>query len=62
MQGYCNVYSKDHFEADIDKHNVYMGCHQDAKFEHFDISNMIYNKFLHSAVSYTLNGETLTSC
>ena len=36
---------------------VYMRCHQDTKVTHFDISNVIYHKFSHGAVSYTLNGE-----
>ena len=36
-----------------------MGRHQDAKVEHFDVSNMIYHKFSHGAVSYTLNGENV---
>ena len=34
-----------------------MRRHQDAKVEHFDVSNVIYHKFSHGAVSYTLNGE-----
>ena len=38
---------------------VYMRCHQDAKVERFDISNVIYHKFSHNAVSYTLNGENV---
>ena len=39
--------------------HVYMGRHQGAKVEHFDVSNVIYHKFSHSAVSYTLNGENV---
>ena len=39
--------------------HVYMRRHQDAKVKHFDISNMIYHKFSHGAVSYTLNGENV---
>ena len=35
--------------------HVYMGHHQGAKVKHF--SNVIYHKFSHGAVSYTLNGE-----
>ena len=34
-----------------------MRRHQDAKVKHFDVSNMIYHKFSHGAISYTLNGE-----
>ena len=39
--------------------HVYMRRHQDAKVKHFDVSNVIYHKFSHSAVSYTLNGENV---
>ena len=39
------------------KLNVYIRRHQGAKVKHFDISNVIYHKFSHGAVSYTLNGE-----
>ena len=33
--------------------------HQDAKVKHFDVSNAIYHKFSHGAVSYMLNGENV---
>ena len=36
---------------------VYMLRHQGAKVEHFDVSDVIYHKFSHGAVSYMLNGE-----
>ena len=36
-----------------------MQRHQGAKVEHFDVSNVIYHKFSHGAVSYTLNGENV---
>ena len=39
--------------------HVYMQRHQGAKVEHFDVSNVIYHKFSHGAVSYTLNGENI---
>ena len=39
--------------------HVYMQRHQGTKVEHFDVSNVIYHKFSHSAVSYTLNGENV---
>ena len=39
--------------------HVYMRRHQGAKVEHFDVSNVIYHKFSHGAVSYTLNGENV---
>ena len=39
--------------------HVYMQRHQGAKVEHFDVSSVIYHKFSHGAVSYTLNGENV---
>ena len=36
-----------------------MRRHQGAKDAHFDISNVIYHKFSHGGVSYTLNGENV---
>ena len=36
-----------------------MRRHQDAKVKHFDVSDVTYHKFSHSAVSYTLNGENV---
>ena len=39
--------------------HVYMRCHQGVKVNHFDISNVIYHKFSHGAVSYTFNGENV---
>ena len=36
-----------------------MRRHQGAKVEHFNVSNVIYHKFSHGAVSYTLNGENV---
>ena len=36
-----------------------MRRNQGAKVEHFDVSNVIYHKFSHGAVSYTLNGENV---
>ena len=39
--------------------HVYMRRHQGAKFEHFDVSNVIYHKFSHGAVSYMLNVENV---
>ena len=38
---------------------VYMRGHQGVKFEHFDISEVFYQKFSHGAVSYTLDGENV---
>ena len=39
--------------------HVYMRRHQGAKVKHFDVSDVIYHKFSHGAVSYTLNGENV---
>ena len=39
--------------------HVYMRHYQGAKVTHFDVSNVIYHKFLHGAVSYTPNGENV---
>ena len=39
--------------------HVYMQRHQSAKVKHFDVSNVIYHKFSHGAVSYTLHGENV---
>ena len=39
--------------------HVYMRCYQDAKVKLSDISNVIYHKFSHGAVSYTLNGKNV---
>ena len=39
--------------------HVYMRRHQGAKVKHFDVSNVIYHRFSHGAVSYTLNGENV---
>ena len=39
--------------------HVYMRRHQDTKVKHFDVSNVIYHKFSHGAVSCTLNGENV---
>ena len=45
-------------QTSIEAH-VYMQRHQGAKVEHFDVSNVIYHKFSHGAVSCTLNGENV---
>ena len=39
--------------------HVYMRRHQGAKVEQFDVSNVIYHKFSHGGVSYTLSGENV---
>ena len=37
--------------------HVYMRLHQGVKVKHFDVSNMIYHKFSHGAISYALSRE-----
>ena len=49
----------DYFEATSTEAHVYMRRHQGAKVEYFDVSNVIYHKFSHGAVSYMLNGENV---
>ena len=39
--------------------HVYMLRHQGAKVEHVDVSNVIYHKFSHGGISYTLNGKNV---
>ena len=39
--------------------HVYMLRHQGVDVKHFDVSNVIYHKFSHGTVSYTLNGENV---
>ena len=39
--------------------HICMQRHQGAKIEHFDVSNVIYHKFSHGAISYTRNGENV---
>ena len=36
-----------------------MRRHQGAKVKHFDFSDVIYHKFSHGAVFYTLNGKNV---
>ena len=57
MQGYHNVFLKIILKRMSTEAHVYIRRHQGAKFENFDFSNVIYHKFSHGAVSYTLNGE-----
>ena len=40
-------------------HKTTIQQHQGTKVKHFDVSNMIYHKFSHGAISYTLNGENV---
>ena len=57
MHGYCDVYKWTILKRTSTEAHVYMRRHQGAKVEHFDVSNVIYHKFSHGAVSFTFNGE-----
>ena len=60
MQGYCDVFSiRIILKRTSTEAHVYMRRHQGAKVKYFDVSNVIYHKFSHGAVSYTLNGENV---
>ena len=59
MQGYCDIFSKDYFEADVDRSTCLHATSLRVKADHVDVSNVIYHKFSHGAVSYTLNGENV---
>ena len=59
MQGCCDIFCMDNLKRTSTEAHVYMQHHQGAKVEHFDVSNVIYHKFSHGAVSYTLNGENV---
>ena len=59
MQGYCDVFLRIILKRTSTEARVYMRRHQGAKVEHFDVSNVIYHKFSHGDVSYTLNGENV---
>ena len=60
MQEYCDVFFLWIILKQISTEaHVYMRRHQGTKVKHFDISNVIYHKFSHGAVSCTLNGENV---
>ena len=59
MQGYCDIYLWTILKQTSTEAHVYMRRHQGAKVDHFDVSNVIYHKFSHGAVSYTLVGENV---
>ena len=60
MQGYFDVFFlRIILKRTSTEAHVYMRRHQGAKFEHFDVSNVIDHKFSHGAVSYRLNGENV---
>ena len=59
MQGYWDIFLRIILKRTSTEAHVYMRRHQGAKVEHSDVSNVIYHKFSHGAVSYTLNGENV---
>ena len=59
MQGHCDIFLRTLLKRTSTEAHVYMRCHQGAKVEHFDVSNVIYLKFSYGTVSYTLNGESI---
>ena len=59
MQGYCDVFLRIILKRTSTDAQFYLRHHQGAKVEHFDVGNVIYHKFSHGAVSYTLNGENV---
>ena len=59
MQGYCSVFIRIILKQTSTEAHVYMQRHQGTKIKHFDVSNVIYHKFSHGTVSYTLNGENV---
>ena len=60
MQAYCDVFLlRIILKRTSTEAHVYMRRHLGAKVKHFDVSNVIYHKFSHGAVSYTLRGENV---
>ena len=59
MHGYCDFFLRVILKRTSTEAHVYMRRPQGAKVEHFDVSNVIYHKFSHGAVSYTLSGENV---
>ena len=58
MQGYSDVFFlRIILKRTSTEAQVYILRHQGATVKHFDVSNVIYHKFSHGAVSCTLNGE-----
>ena len=59
MQGHCDIFQWIILKRTSTEARVYERRDQGAKVEHYDVSNVIYRKFSHGAVSYTLNGENV---
>ena len=59
IQGHWDIFLRIILKQTLTEAPVYMRRHQGAKVEHVDVSNLIYHKFSHGAVSYTLSGENV---
>ena len=59
MQAYCEFFLQIILKRTSTEAHVYMRRHQGTKVKHSDVSNEIYHKFSHGAVSYTLNGKNV---
>ena len=59
MEGYCDIFLWTILKRTSTEAHVYMRRHQSVKVKHLDVSNVIYHKFSHGAVSYTLNEENV---
>ena len=55
MQGYCDTF----FFLRIILKRTSTEAHVYMRRHHFDVSNVIYHKFSHGAVSCTVNGENV---
>ena len=44
---------------DVDRSTCLYATSSRRKVKHFDVSNVIYHKFAHGTVSFTLNGENV---
>ena len=51
--------SIDYFEADVDRSTCLLATSSSVKVDHYDVSNVIYHKFSHGTVSYTLDGKNV---
>ena len=60
MQGYSDVsFLRIILKRTSTEAHAYLRRYQGAKVKHFDVSNVIYHKFSHGTVSYTLNGKNV---
>ena len=59
MQGYCDVFLRIILKRTSTEAHVYTRRYQGAKFEHFDVSSVIYHNFSHGDASYMLIRENV---